>query len=69
MLVLTRGVGQRIVIAGDIVVTVAAVKGDQVRLGISAPRHVRIDRQEVRERRSALAEADRLADASAGAGG
>jgi carbon storage regulator len=70
MLVLTRGVGERIVIADDIIVTVAAVKGDQVRLGITAPKHVRVDRMEVHEQRSGLARpAERIADVSAEAGG
>jgi carbon storage regulator CsrA len=39
------------VIDGDIRVTVVAVKGDRVRLGIEAPPHVPVDRQEVHERR------------------
>jgi len=52
MLVLTRRIGEEIVIQGDIRVTVVAVKGDKVRLGIEAPDSVRIDRQEVHERRA-----------------
>jgi carbon storage regulator len=51
MLVLTRRIGEEIVIGGDIRVTVVAIKGDRVRLGISAPDFVRVDRQEVHERR------------------
>ncbi len=51
MLVLTRRVGEEIVIDGNIRVTVVAIKGDRVRLGISAPDFVRVDRQEVHERR------------------
>jgi carbon storage regulator len=52
MLVLTRNVGEKIVIDGHIQVTVVAVKGNKVRIGIEAPDHVRVDRQEVHERRA-----------------
>jgi len=51
MLVLTRRVGEEIIIGGDIRVTVVAIKGDRVRIGVSAPDFVRVDRQEVHERR------------------
>lgn len=47
MLVLTRRTGQSIMIGDDIVVTVLEVKGDQIRLGISAPRDVAVHREEV----------------------
>jgi carbon storage regulator len=47
MLVLTRRANQSIVIGNDIVVTVLEVRGDQVRLGIRAPRHVTVNREEV----------------------
>lgn len=48
MLVLTRNPNQSIVIGrGDIVVTVLEVRGDQVRLGIKAPRHIDVHREEV----------------------
>ncbi len=47
MLVLTRRVNERIVIGDDIVVTVLEVHGDQVRLGIEAPREVKVFREEV----------------------
>lgn len=47
MLVLTRRVGQSIVIGDDVVVTVLEVRGDQVRVGVSAPRDVTVHRQEV----------------------
>jgi carbon storage regulator len=52
MLVLTRRVEEQIVIAGDIRVTVVAVQGDKVRLGITAPEFVRVDREEVHARRA-----------------
>jgi carbon storage regulator len=47
MLVLSRRVGERIVIDGGIVVSVVQVKGNQVRIAIEAPPHVGIFREEV----------------------
>ena len=47
MLVLSRKPNQSIVISSDIVITVIEVRGDQVRLGIQAPRTVTIHREEV----------------------
>ena len=47
MLVLTRRKNQSIVIGDDIVVTVLDVKGDQIRLGITAPRNVQVYREEL----------------------
>jgi carbon storage regulator len=47
MLVLTRRANQSIVIGHDIVVTVLEIRGDQVRLGIRAPREVSVHREEV----------------------
>ncbi|GEK31437.1 carbon storage regulator [Kurthia zopfii] len=49
MLVLSRKVGESIMIGEDIKVKVIAVDGDQVKLGIEAPRSVKVDRQEVFE--------------------
>jgi carbon storage regulator len=50
MLILTRRVGQSIFIGSDITVTVLAVKGPQVRLGINAPKHVPVHREEIFDR-------------------
>lgn len=47
MLVLTRRVSQSIVIGKDVVVTVLEVRGDQVRIGVTAPREVDVHREEV----------------------
>lgn len=47
MLVLSRRANESIVIGDDIVVTVLDVRGDQVRLGIDAPRHLAVHREEV----------------------
>jgi carbon storage regulator len=52
MLVLTRKVGEEIVIGDNIRLTVVAVHGQQVRIGIRAPKEVVVDRQEVAERRN-----------------
>ena len=49
MLVLTREVGQTIVIGNDIRITLVQVKGDQARIGIDAPRAVPVNRLEVFE--------------------
>lgn len=62
MLVLTRHVHQSIVIGHDVVVTVLEVRGDQVRLGITAPKEVQVHREEVF---AALTAANRQAATSA----
>lgn len=49
MLVLSRRVGERLMIGDDIVLTVIEVRSDGVRLGIDAPRDVRIHRAEILE--------------------
>jgi len=54
MLVLTRRAGQTVVIDGAISVTVMAVMGGKVRLGVTAPLSVRVDRSEVHARRQVL---------------
>jgi carbon storage regulator len=56
VLVLSRSQGESVMIGTDIVVTVLEVRGDVVRLGIEAPRDVRVHREEVYR---ALAEANR----------
>ncbi|MDQ1731186.1 MAG: carbon storage regulator [Pseudonocardiales bacterium] len=49
MLILTRRVGESIVVGDDITVTVFEVRGEAVRIGIEAPRSVQVHRQEVYE--------------------
>ncbi len=49
MLVLTRRTNQSIVIGDDIEITIVEIKGDQVRLGIAAPRHISVHRKEIYE--------------------
>ena len=63
MLVLSRRESQSIMIGQDIVITVISIRGDQVRIGIEAPRSVTVHRQEVAAaieaaNREALAAAD-----------
>jgi carbon storage regulator len=50
MLILTRRVGETVTIGNDTTVTVLGVKGNQVRLGIGAPKDVAVHREEVYER-------------------
>jgi carbon storage regulator len=57
MLVLTRRVGETVVIDGDIRVTVVAIQGDKIRLGFVAPESVTVDREEIHQRRGSLTEA------------
>lgn len=47
MLILSRRPGESIVIGNDVVVTVLEVRGDQIRVGVDAPRHVQVHREEV----------------------
>jgi carbon storage regulator len=58
MLVLTRKANESIVIGGNVVVTILEVKGDQVRIGVRAPREVTVHRHEVFEQ---ITEANRVA--------
>jgi carbon storage regulator len=50
MLIIQRRPLEKIMIGDDIVVTILGVRGNQVRVGIAAPKSVRVDREEVRER-------------------
>ncbi len=51
MLVLSRHKDESIIIGGNIEVTVVHIQGDKVRLGITAPKDVRVDRKEIHELR------------------
>jgi carbon storage regulator len=50
MLILTRRVGESVMIGNDVTVTVLGVKGNQVRVGINAPKNVAVHREEIYER-------------------
>lgn len=50
MLILTRRVGETLVIGDDVTVTVLGVRGNQVRLGVNAPKDVAVHREEIYQR-------------------
>ncbi len=63
MLVLSRKVNEKIVIDGGIVVTVVKIEGGQVRLGIEAPKQIKVFREEVLESSGREAARERLVPA------
>jgi len=50
MLILTRHLGESVMIGDEVTVTILGVRGSQVRVGINAPKHVAVHREEVYER-------------------
>ena len=50
MLILTRRVGESVMIGDEVTITVLGVKGNQVRIGVNAPKDVSVHRQEIYER-------------------
>lgn len=58
MLILTRGTHESIRVGDDVTITVLGVEGNKIRLGIEAPRHITVDRQEVFERKQRAVKRD-----------
>ena len=50
MLILTRRVGETLMVGDDVTVTVLGVKGNQVRIGVNAPKDVSVHREEIYDR-------------------
>ena len=50
MLILTRRIGETLMVGDEVTVTVLDVKGNQVRLGVNAPKHVAVHREEIYDR-------------------
>ncbi|WP_193598140.1 carbon storage regulator CsrA [Microbacterium sp. YJN-G] len=65
MLVLTRKIGESVLIGGEIEVTLLDIKGDSIRIGVNAPRETRIQRSEIVN--AVVAENTAAADTGAGA--
>jgi carbon storage regulator len=66
MLILTRRVGESVMIGPDVTVTIVGINGNQVRVGVSAPRDVAVHREEIFARIQADEELNRLSSVESG---
>lgn len=64
MLILTRRIGETLMVGDEVTVSVLGVKGNQVRLGVNAPKHIAVHREEIYNRIQGEAADDELQDAT-----
>lgn len=62
MLILTRKIGESLLVGDDVEITVLSIRGNQVKLGVNAPKEISIHREEIYQRIKALAAENRQAD-------